>query len=140
MSDADIAVFFDRYAAAFTRGDVEAVIGAWSLPAVISTVERGPVVFGDVEAFRRNTHALCAFYARQGVVQARKRIVSVQRLAAAAASVVTADTLSDAAGEPVAEWEHGYLVRSHNGRLTAFAAVADGEVAAWSARGTPLGS
>ncbi len=140
MSDADIAVFFSHYAAASTRGDVTTVVEAWSLPATISTAEHGPVVLADSGAFRRNTDALCAFYAREGVTRAEKRVVSIQRLSATAASVIAAGTLSDASGRPVAMREHGYLVRSQDGRIAAFAAVADGEVAAWSARGTSLGS
>ena len=126
MSSQDISIFFDVYAQAFSRADVDAIAGAWSLPAVISTAEHGPVCFADDVAFRRNTEALCAFYARQGVARAEKRVVSVQHLSAATASVVTADRLYDAEGGLVAAWKHAYVLRERAGRITAFAAVADG--------------
>lgn len=56
------------------------------------------------------------------------------------AVVTTLDELFDGAGEQIARWEHAYLVRETADGLRAVAAVADNEVKAWKARGTPLGN
>jgi hypothetical protein len=140
MSRAEAKQFFDGYAACFSRGDVEGVLDHWSLPNFISGSGGKSGAFLDAEAFLRNTRALCDFYARQGVSRAEKQILDVQSLHDGVAMVRTGDKLSDPEGDVVAEWEHVYLLRRESDGWKAFLAIADGEQAAWQARGTALGA
>jgi hypothetical protein len=130
--------FFTDYANAFSRGDVEEIARLWKLPAFITTRDRS-ACFADPEAFRRNIEAVCAFYRRQGVVRAKKRVLEINLLGEGIAAVTTSDELFGGAGEEIARWKHAYLVRGTVEGLRAIAAVADSEVEAWKARGTPLG-
>jgi hypothetical protein len=137
VTAAAIREYFRGYAEAFGRGDVGAIVGLWRFPATVSTRERD-VAF-DEPAFRRNVEALCEFYRRQGVAQARKTVSASHFFGPEVAAVTTEDSLHDAAGGLIAAWSHFYLLRETGDGIRAFGAVADGEVAAWAARGTPLG-
>ena len=130
--------FFRDYVNAFNRSDAAGIAEQCAFPATI-TVPSGTHVF-DEAAFCKNVRALCDFYRRQGVAKASKRVTSVQPLSANVASVTTEDALFDERGQMIASWQHGYLLRQDQGKIRAFAAIADGEIAAWAARGTPLGS
>ena len=131
--------FFTHYADAFSRGDVGEIGRLWKLPAFITTRDKS-ACFADPEAFRRNTEAACAFYRGQGVARAKKCVLEIKLLGEGVAVVTTRDELFGGAGEEIARWEHAYLVRETADGLRAIAAVADNEVKAWKARGTPLGS
>jgi hypothetical protein len=134
----DFEAWFAGYAAAFGRRDVESVAALWAFPATL--VARGRSVCFDAAAFRANTEKLCAFYARQGMAAAHKAVLGAEELFPGLWLVRTADRLTDAAGAEIAAWEHLYLIAETEAGLRALAAMADGEVAAWEKRGTPLGS
>ena len=138
MTDEAVQSFFDSYVDAFNRNDVDAVMKQWTFPATISIPAATHVL--DGAAFQKNTQALCDFYRRQGMVEARKRVSSIHHLGPNVANVTTEDVLYDADGKPIASWQHGYVLRETDGRIHALMAVADGEIEAWAARGTPLGS
>ncbi|MEI6419032.1 MAG: hypothetical protein WCO82_08195 [Sphingomonadales bacterium] len=134
---AEVQAFFTAYAAAFIRQDSAALAAAWSFPALISGP--GAALACDEAIFRRNTDALFDFYTRQGVADAR---ASVQEVAVLAPGVVLSHThyaMLASDGSTIAAWDTQYLLRDRGQGLRAFAAVSDGEVAAWAARGTPLG-
>jgi hypothetical protein len=137
VSMAEAQAFFDRYADCFSARDVAGLGDMWSFPAFISGPRSGG--FAERESFDANTAALCDFYVAQGSVKAEKRVIDVRQEYDNAAMVRTADRLSDAAGETIAAWEHLYLLRRQTEGWRVQAAVADAEVAAWAARGTPLG-
>ena len=138
MTAEAIHAYFRDYVGAFSRGDVDAVVGLWRFPATISTRER--TVAFDEPGFRKNVEALCSFYRRQGMAEARKTVSASLHLAPNVASVTTEDSLLDGTGNLIAAWSHGYLLREDEDGIHAIAAIADGEVEAWAARGTPLGS
>ena len=138
MSLTDAQAFFDRYADNFSRGDIAAVNDAWAMPCFISGPRSG--AFTDAEVFARNTEGLVAFYAAQGLAKAEKTVLSAEVQYDGVTLVRTADRLSDAAGEEIATWEHLYLMRRFSDGWKVVTAICDGEVAAWAARGTPLGS
>jgi len=71
--------FFEQYAAAFSRGDVEEIGRLWMLPAFITTPNQSGC-FMDADAFRKNTEALCAFYRDQGLFRAKKTIIQINQL------------------------------------------------------------
>jgi ketosteroid isomerase-like protein len=137
MTD-EIARFFDAYAEAFSRGDVDAVCGLWAYPAFF--VARGRRAALDAAAFRANTEAILAAYRRFGAVRAEKRLLAADALFDGLWLVRTADRMIDAMGAEVAAWEHRYLLSRTEDGLRAVCAMPDGELDAWAARGTPLGS
>jgi hypothetical protein len=138
MTAEAIEAYFGDYVRAFSRCDVDALVGLWRFPATISTRDR-TVVF-DEPGFRKNVEALCAFYRRQGMAETRKTISGSHHFGSAVASVTTEDALYDRAGNLIAAWSHFYLLREGEDGIRAISAVADSEVEVWAARGTPLGS
>jgi hypothetical protein len=134
----DFEAWFAAYVAAFNRRDVAAVAALWAFPATI--VARGRSVCFDETAFRANTEKLCAFYDRQGVAEAHKAVLRAEELFLGLWLVRTADRMTDSEGAEIARWEHAYLLAESEAGLQAMVALADGEVAAWEARGTPPGS
>jgi hypothetical protein len=140
MSRTEAKAFFDAYADCFTRGDVEGVMDRWLLPAFISGSGGKSGSFADRDQFSANTRKLCEFYAAQGVMRAEKTVLNVQELFDDVALVRTGDRLSDENDATVAEWEHVYMLRRGDSEWKVFLAVADGELDAWNAHGTPLGS
>jgi hypothetical protein len=138
MTAAQVDAFFQDYAGAFSRRDVDRICQLWDYPAFMSYEGRQAAL--DRDAFRTNTEALCAFYDRQGLARAEKQVLELARLTATTASVRTEDRLYDAAGRLIAQWEHVYLLSETADGLRAAAALPDNELAAWRARGTPLGS
>lgn len=138
MTIAQVEEFFERYAQAFSRFDVDAVCDLWAYPAYFAG--RGKRASLDEEQFRANKHALCAFYKSQGMAGAGKRVVDFSPLTETVASVRTADEIVDDAGATIINWEHAYLVSETPDGLRAIVAMPDHELAAWRARGTPLGT
>ena len=137
MTRDEVQSFFTAYAAAFVRQDSAALAAAWSFPALISGP--GGALACDETVFRRNVDGLFAFYARQGVAGA---VASVKGIEPLGPSVILSHThyaMLAADGGTIAAWDTQYLLRDRGEGLRAFAAVSDGEVAAWAARGTPLG-
>lgn len=133
----DFEGYFAAYVAAFSRRDVEALAALWTFPATI--VARGRSACFEEAAFRANTERLCAFYARQGVAEARKAVLGAEALFPGLWLVRTADRMTDSGGGEIARWEHAYLLAETEEGLRALVAIADGEMEAWAARGTPLG-
>jgi hypothetical protein len=134
----EAARFFAAYAEAFGRGDVDALCAMWAYPAYVAA--RGRRAALDAAGFRDNLVRLCAFYEAQGVASAEKRVVAEEALFPGLRLVRTADRLTGADGAEIAAWEHCYLLSDTSQGLRAVAAMPDGELDAWQARGTPMGS
>lgn len=137
MTHAQVQDFFTAYAKAFMRQDGAALAAAWSFPALISGP--GAALACDDALFRRNVDNLFGFYARQGVADASATVAAVQILSPGVVLSQTRYAMFAADGAVIAAWDTPYLLRDGPNGLRAFAAVSDGEVAAWAARGTPLG-
>jgi hypothetical protein len=137
MTHAQVQDFFTVYAAAFMRQDSAALAAAWSFPALISGP--GAALACDEAVFRRNVDGLFGFYDRQGVAGASATVEAVHPLSPGVVLSHTHYVMLSADGAPIAAWDTQYLLRDRGNGLRAFAAVSDGEVAAWAARGTPLG-
>jgi hypothetical protein len=138
MTPAAVGDFYARYTAAFMRHDSEALVAAWSFPAAIAG-PKGNAVF-DAPAFRRNVEALFGFYDRQGVASVTADIAALTVLGDDIVLSQTDYAMHDRDGALIAGWQTPYMLRATPEGLRAFAAVADSEVAAWAARGTPMGS
>jgi len=138
MNHADVTGFYARYTDAFMRHDSDALVAAWSFPAAIAG-PRGNAMF-DAAAFRRNVEGLFGFYDRQGVASVTATVAALTLLGDDVALSQTDYAMLDKGGARIAGWQTPYLLRETANELKAFAAVADSEVAAWAARGTPMGS
>ena len=133
------ADFFRSYAAAFSKGDARAITGFWAFPAFVTTPQ-GNAAFEDPERFEANTTALCAFYSRQGLTKVEAETVSINELHQGIALVKTHYRLYGNQDSLIVAWMHTYLIRHERDDIKLITAIADGELAAWEARGTPLGS
>lgn len=132
-------LFFQDYAQAFTRFDVEHICALWAYPAFLAA--RGKSVSLNADEFYKNTIALCEFYKAQGVARAAKQLLDLNPLSATLSTARTRDLLTDERGELIAEWTHAYLLSSNDdGKISCIAAFPDEELDVWRARGTPLGS
>jgi hypothetical protein len=138
MTKAEAIAYFDAYAAAFTRFDIDAICALWVYPALFAG--RGKRAVLDAGSFRANTEALCEFYRAQGVARARKRLISLDQLAPTIAAAVTEDELTDDHCAVLAQWRHGYILSETTEGAKAIAAFPDAELDAWEARGARLGS
>lgn len=138
MTPAAVSDFYARYTAAFMQHDSDALVAAWAFPAVIAG-PKGNMAF-DALAFRRNVEALFGFYDRQGVASVTADIAALTVLGDDVVLSQTDYAMLDKDGALIAGWQTPYMLRETPDGLRAFAAVADSEVAAWAARGTPMGS
>lgn len=138
MTPAAVSDFYARYTAAFMQHDSDALVAAWAFPAVIAG-PKGNRAF-DAPAFRRNVEALFGFYGRQGVTAVTADIAALTVLSDDVVLSQTDYAMLDKDGVLIAGWQTPYMLRNTADGLRAFAAVADSEVAAWAARGTPMGS
>lgn len=137
MNHAAVQAVFDAYADAFLRQDIDALTASWAFPALIS----GPAgaLACDEALFRRNLAAMFGFYDRQGVGRTTARVTAVRPLADAVVLAEIDYAMATADGTPLVRFDTAYMLRATDGVLLKVAAVSDGEVAAWAARGTPLG-
>jgi hypothetical protein len=134
-----IVAFFQLYASAFSECDVDKITSLWSFPAYISAEEQA-AVYVDAGAFRDNTEKLCDFYKSMGLVVAKKDVLTIEELYSGIVVARTKDELYDSDGKLIAHWEHVYLLRNTDSGWRAITAVADGEMAAWRAKGISLGA
>ncbi len=131
---------FDAYAGAFARRDMGAIAAMWQYPCFISD-PNGGAAFRDADAFRRNLDRLSGFYDAQGVAHADARVQTANTDFDGVAQVRVDYRLADANGQTIIAWPTDYVLRrGGDGAWKACFAIADGEVAAWAARGTPLGA
>ena len=137
MTPATVSDFYARYTTAFMQHDSDALVAAWAFPAVIAG-PKGNMAF-DAAAFRRNVEGLFGFYDRQGVVSVTADIAALTVLSDDVVLSQTDYAMRDKDGAVIAGWQTPYMLRATAAGLRAFAAVADSEVAAWAARGTPMG-
>ena len=131
---------FDAYADAFTRRDMSAIASMWQYPCFI-TDKSGGASFRDKDAFQRNLDRMGGFYDAQGVRHADASVNSVESNYDGVAHVRVDYRFADADGQTIIAWPTDYVLRQNtDGAWKACFAVADGETAAWAARGTPLGA
>lgn len=141
--DLDAATFeldawCQSYVTAFSTYDVAAIGAHWAFPALI-LVNGAPVLLPSREKFDRNTQNLCAFYRAQSVAAAERKLLDVLVMTSTTAAICVADTMLNEAGEEITSWRAAYtLTRTQEGWRACLADVG-GEMAAWAARGTPLG-
>ena len=134
---AEIVAFYASYADAFSRFDADAVSAHWETPALLITAKRTTVF--DAPTFRANTEALFGFYRRQGVARATAEVITTDDAFPGLATVRVLYTMLDASDAAIVAFESVYMLRRAGAGWRAVMAAPDGEMAAWAARGTPLG-
>lgn len=127
------------YVTAFSAYDAPAIAAHWRFPALIVQASRN-VVFKSSDHFNANTEALLGFYKKHDVAKGERALVDSLSLSRDTASITVADRMVTPSGATIVEWQAAYTLQSLDGDWKAIMAVADGEVNAWAARGTPLGS
>lgn len=126
------------YVTAFSAYDAPGIGAHWAFPAVITQAGRR-ISFRSREEFDANTAALLSFYQRHGVDRADRQLVDLLALNDATVAITVADTMRTSDGSPIVDWRAAYVLQRIDLEWKAIMAVADGELAAWRERGTPLG-
>ena len=131
----EIAGFFVEYTDAFARNDADALselwddVGLFPAPTGNFAMER--------QAFREHCVTLMDFYRRQGVVRPEGELLSATELFPNVAQARMAYRMRGEGDELVAQWEHVYILRRGD-RWRVSLTIADGEMAAWTAKGAQL--
>lgn len=128
----EIAAFFVDYLNAFARSDADAVSELWD-PVGLFPSPSGNFAM-ERPAFRDHCVTLMDFYRTQGVVRPEGEVLTLTELFPGVAEVRVAYRMLGDADELIAGWEHVYILRRTD-RWRVSLTIADGEMAAWTARG-----
>jgi ketosteroid isomerase-like protein len=131
----EIAAFFASYVDAFARHDADALSELWE-PVCLFPSPTGNFALPR-EAFRDHCVTLMDFYLQQGVVQPLGELLSAVELFPNVAQARMAYRTHGDGEALIAEWEHVYILRRSD-RWQISLTIADGEMAAWAARGAHL--
>ena len=131
----EIVAFFADYVDAFARSDASAITELWE-PVGLFPSPGGNFAMPR-EAFRSHCVTLMDFYRRQGVMRPAGQVLSASELFPNVAEARIAYQMRGEGDELIAEWEHVYLMRRSD-RWRVSLTIADGEMAAWAARGAQL--
>lgn len=126
------------YVRAFCAYDPVAIAAHWTFPALTTQAGRS-FAFKSSDHFASNTGHLLAFYRQQNVAQVERAIIACGLMSDHIATMTVNDKMLTADNQPIAGWQASYVLQRIDGAWKAVMAVADGETAAWDARGTPLG-
>ncbi|MGF7151536.1 hypothetical protein FHS96_005202 [Sphingomonas zeicaulis] len=131
----EIADFFRSYVDAFTREDADTLSALWDAVGLFPTLDGNFAM--PRPAFRDHCTTLFAFYRAQGVVRTEGALLSAAELFPGVAQARMAYRMIGADDAPVAEWEHVYILRRTDVWRVSLT-IADGEMAAWTAKGVQL--
>ena len=128
----EIVEFFVEYVDAFARSDAEALSELWDAIGLFPSPSGNFAM--ERQAFRDHCATLMDFYRRQGVVRPEGELLSATKLFPNVAQARMAYRMRGKGNELIAEWEHVYILRRGD-RWRVSLTIADGEMAAWAARG-----
>ncbi|MAU94783.1 MAG: hypothetical protein CMP81_02675 [Fulvimarina sp.] len=131
----EITAFFADYVAAFARRDPDALSELWE-PVGLFPSPGGNFAIPR-QAFRDHCLTLMEFYRQQGVVRVVGQLLSASELFQNVAEARMAYRMLGEGDDLIAEWEHVYVLRRSD-RWRVSLTIADGEMAAWKARGAEL--
>lgn len=131
----DIAGFFVEYVDAFARNDADALSGLWDEVGLFPSPTGNFAM--ERQAFRDHCVTLMDFYRRQGVVRPEGELLSATEIFPNVAQARMAYRMRGEGDEVVAEWDHVYILRRSD-RWRVSLTIADGEIAAWAAKGAQL--
>lgn len=112
MSEAEVRRFFDRYAVAFSRLDVGAILDHFAFPCQILG-ELGGQAYADRAAIEADMVAFVTFYAAQDFARAELAKLEVQPLSAAFALAHVHWRLVQKSGETLVDFETTYALRTN---------------------------
>ena len=128
----EIKAFFAGYIDAFARNDADALSELWDAVGLF------PSPTGNFAMERKDFHAhlvtLMDFYRQQSVVRPEGELLSADELFPGVVQARMAYRMIGEGGDLVAEWDHVYILRRTD-RWRVSLTIADGEMAAWAARG-----
>jgi hypothetical protein len=127
----EIAVFFESYVDAFSRGDVDALCALWE-PVGLFPTSAGNFAM-DTQTFRGHLLKLMNFYKAQGVTRPEGSLLDATELFPNVAQARMVYRMLSHGDELIASWEHVYILRRKDGWQVSLA-IADGEMAAWGPR------
>lgn len=130
-----IVGFFKNYVDAFARNDADALSELWDMVGLFPSPTGNFVM--EREAFRGHCVKLFDFYRQQGVVRFAGNLISATELFPDVAQARIAYRMHGANDVLIAEWEHVYILR-RSACWRVSLTIADGEMAAWAARGALL--
>jgi hypothetical protein len=131
----EVGEFFVAYVDAFNRDDTAALGELWEAVGLFPSPTGNFAM--EREAFRAHCSGLMKFYRRQGVVRAEARVLSVTALFPDVAQARLAWRVCGHEDDLITAWEHVYILRRSD-RWRVSLTIADGEVAAWAAKGVSL--
>jgi hypothetical protein len=131
----EIQDFFTAYVEAFARNDADALSELWDAVGLFPSPTGNFAM--ERQAFRDHCVTLMDFYRRQGVARPEGDLLSATELFPNVAEARMAYRMRGGDGELVAEWEHVYILRKRD-RWRVSLTIADGEMAAWAAKGAQL--
>lgn len=131
----EITAFFETYVDAFVRNDADALSALWD-PVGLFPSPNGNFAM-ERQAFRDHCVTLMDFYRQQGVVRPEGTLLSADELFPDVVQARVAYRMQGADDDVIAAWEHVYILRRSD-RWRVSLTIADGEMAAWAARGAQL--
>ena len=131
----EIKAFFVSYVDAFARNDADALSELWDSVGLFPSPTGNFAM--ERPAFRDHCVALMDFYRKQGVIKPVGQLLSSVALFPNVAEARMAYRMLSQDDELIAEWEHVYILRRTD-RWRVSLTIADGEMAAWAARGAQL--
>ncbi|TGN61947.1 hypothetical protein E4L95_08510 [Paracoccus liaowanqingii] len=131
----EIAGFFEEYVDAFARDDAETLSGLWDEVGLFPSPTGNFAM--ERPAFRDHCVTLMDFYRRQGIVRPEGELLSATELFPNVAQARMAYRMFGEGDELIAEWDHVYILRRSD-RWRVSLTIADGEMAAWAAKGAQL--
>lgn len=131
----EIKAFFVSYVDAFARNDADALSELWDSVGLFPSPTGNFAM--ERQAFRDHCMALMDFYRKQGVIKPVGELLSSVALFPNVAEARMAYRMLSQDDELIAEWEHVYILRRTD-RWRVSLTIADGEMAAWAARGAQL--
>lgn len=131
----DIDAFFTSYLDAFARDDADALSELWDAVGLFPSPTGNFAM--EKPAFRDHCVTLMQFYRAQGVMRSVGKLVSAAELFPNVVEARMAYQMLGADDALIAEWDHVYILRKSD-RWRVSLTIADGEMAAWAARGASL--
>lgn len=131
----EITEFFASYVDAFARNDADTLSELWDEVGLFPSPTGNFAMQRQV--FRDHCVKLMDFYRQQGVVRPEDTLLSADELFPNVVQARVAYRMRGAGDEVIAEWEHVYILR-HTDHWRISLTIADGEMAAWAARGAQL--
>lgn len=128
----EIKAFFVSYIDSFARNDADALSESWDAVGLF------PSPTGNFAMGRKDFHehlvTLMDFYRRQGVIRPEGELLSSYELFPGVVQARMSYRMLGEGGDLIAAWDHIYILRRTD-RWRVSLTIADGEMAAWAARG-----